>query len=285
MTRSTKGWPRRACLTLAVDLLAACTYPLNAVYPFNAVSKALTVPRTYPAEEFFIGRKLKLAKAIEASDMSAFRQLAEGEDLAATGDKNMTLLWFAMLQKKFDAIKTIIQLGVDPDTQLAQGIGSTLDNALREKDLRFLKAMLDGGLPPNHKSPKHNLMLQRAIIKGNLEHLKLLVERGADVNQRDIIGGTALHEAVNSVQPEKAIYLFERGADATTNRTNGVSVAWSVHRAIERQAPGPVRSQFEALRTLMIKKGVKFPPDPPEVVREQMRSKGLKPAVPPGFSR
>ena len=283
MIRFTEGWPRRACLGLAVNLLAACAYPLNAVYPLNALSKALTVPRTYPAEEFFTGRKLKLAKAIEADDMSAFRQLAKGEDLAAPGDRQMTLLWFAIQQQKFDAIKTLIQLGVDPDTQIAQGIGTALDYALLQKDLRFLTAMLDGGLSPNHKSPKHNLMLQRALVEGSFEHLKLLVDRGANINERDSIGGTALHEAVSTVQLEQAIYLVERGADVTTNRTNGVSVEWAVHKALERQAPGALRTQFEAVRDLMIKKGVKFPPDPPEVVRDQVRSKGLKPAVPWGL--
>ena len=273
MTLFTKGWPRRACLTIAASLVAACTFP----------NKALTMQQTYRAEEFFTGRKLKLAKAIEAGDMGVFRQLAKGDDLAAPGDRQMTLLWFAIQQQKFDAIKTLIQLGVDPDTQLAQGIGSALDYALYQKDLRFLKAMLDGGLSPNHQSPKHNLMLQRALIKGGFDHIKLLMERGADVNQRDSIGGTALHDAVNAVKPDIALYLIERGADVKTNLTNGVSVALSVQRRLERQAPGPLHTQFEAVRDLMIKKGVKFPPDPPEVVRDQMRSKGLKPAVPWGL--
>jgi hypothetical protein len=35
----------------------------------------------------------------------------------------------------------------------------------------------------------------------------------------------------------------------------------------------------------MIQKGAKFPPDPPEVVRDRMRAQGLKPAVPPGHPK
>ena len=285
MTRSTKGWPRRACLTLAVNLLAACTYPLNALYPFNAVSRALTVPRTYPAEDFFTGRKLTLAKAIEADDMSALRQLAKGEDLAAPGDKDMTLLWFAMQQKNFDAIKTLIQLGVDPDTQIVQGIGSALAYAFLQKDLRFLKAMLDGGLSPNHQSPKHKQMLQRAILGGTLEHLKMLVERGADIDQRDSIGGSALYESIATRQPEIAIFLIEKGADFKVKTVNGVTIPWAVHRSISRLQSGPMLDRFEELRALLIKKGVRFPPDPPEVVREQMRRQGLRVVVPAGRER
>ena len=272
MIGPTRCWPRR---TIAAGLLAGCVFS----------NKALSVQQTYRAEEFFTGRKLKLAKAIEADDMSALRQLAKGEDLAAPGDKDMTLLWFAMQQKNFDAIKTLIQLGVDPDTQIVQGIGSALAYAFLQKDLRFLKAMLDGGLSPNHKSPKHNPMLQRALIKGGLDHVKLLVERGADVNQRDATGGTALHDAVDAVKPDIALYLIERGADVKTHLKNGVSVAWSVQGALEKQRPGPVRIKFEAVRDVMIKKGVRFPADSPQVVRDQMRSKGLKPAGPPDSPR
>ena len=275
MIRFSKGWLRRACLTIAASLVAACTFP----------NKALTMQQTYRAEEFFTGRKLKLAKAIEAGDMGVFRQLAKGDDLAAPGDRQMTLLWFAIQQQKFDAIKTLIQLGVDPDTQLAQGIGSALDYALYQKDLRFLKAMLDGGLSPNHQSPKHNLMLQRALIKGGFDHIKLLMERGADVNQRDVVGGSALDKSLTSLQPEIAIFLIEKGADVKATTINGATIAWTVEWSIKGLQPGPMLDRFEELRALLIKKGVRFPPDPPKVVREQMRSKGLKTAVPPGQER
>ncbi|MDN8039288.1 ankyrin repeat domain-containing protein, partial [Burkholderia vietnamiensis] len=89
--------------------------------------------------------------------------------------------------------------------------------------------------------------------------------------------------------------------------TNGVSVAYSVQKDIDALQPEakqatvtdisldkdgqPVRTtqtppapglspegkerleKFERLRTLMIAKGAKFPPDPPAKVREQMSQK------------
>jgi hypothetical protein len=46
-----------------------------------------------------------------------------------------------------------------------------------------------------------------------------------------------------------------------------------------------MRPQYEQLRDLIIKKGAKWPPDPPEVVRDQMRAQGIKPVVPLGHKR
>ena len=272
MIGPTRCWPRR---TIAAGLLAGCVFS----------NKALSVQQTYRAEEFFTGRKLKLAKAIEAGDMRALRELASGEDLAAPADKNMTLLWFAIQQRNFDAIKTLVQLGVDPDTQIAQGIGSALRYAFLQKDLRFLKAMLDGGLSPNHQSPENHLMLQRAILDGSLEHVKMLVERGADIDQRDSIGGSALYESIATRQPEIAIFLIEKGADFKVKTVNGVTIPWAVHRSISRLQSGPMLDRFEELRALLIKKGVHLPPDSPEVVREQMRRQGLRVVVPAGKER
>jgi len=249
----------------------------------------------YRAEEFFSGRQLEIARAINANDMALVRQLAPGTDLSAPGQKGMTLMWFAMPpgRPNFEAVKTLVALGVDPDKQIAQGIGSALDaTILPRKDpndqtgIRLLQAMLDGGLSPNYKTKYQTSLLQRAAGAGygSLAAVQLLLERGADINARDSIGGTALTQAIGT-HPEIVLYLVNRGADANTNLTNGVTVGWSVYKRLERLAPGTMRTQHEQLRDLMIKKGMKWPPDPPEVVRDQMRAQGFTPAVPPGHKR
>lgn len=239
------------------------------------------------AENFFDGRPLELAKAIERNDIPALRTYAVGVDLAAAGRKEMTLLWYALVgmgAPNLDAVKTLISLGVDPDTQITQGLGSALDYAFLSKETQILQAMLDGGLSPNHKSPRHKLMLQRAVA-ASMAHTRLLVERGTNIDARDSVGGTALHTAVNVNNPEVALYLVRQGANFNTAKGNGASVAWSVYLTIRDMEPSTLRSQFEALQAEMIAKGAKFPPDPPEVVRDQMRAQGLKPSVPPGKTR
>jgi len=249
----------------------------------------------YRAEEFFSGRQLEIARAINANDMALVRKLAPGTDLSAPGQKGMTLMWFAMQpgRPNFEAVKTLVALGVDPDTQIAKGIGSALDaTMLPRKDpndrtgIRFLEAMLDGGLSPNYKTKYQTPLLQRAAGPGGtMAAVQLLVERGADINASNNIGRTALTDAITSLAPDIALYLVNRGADINTYTTGGVTVGWTVAGPLERLAPGPMRTQYEQLRDLMIKKGMKWPPDPPEVVRDRMRAQGLTPAVPPGHKR
>ena len=232
----------------------------------------------YPASTFFRGHYLEMAKAIEANDIPRLERLAQGQDLMLKGEKDMSLIWFAILHEKFDAISALIRLGVNPDTQIAEGLGSALDAAfMKHDDIRYLKAMLDGGLDPNYKCPdNYTLMLQRGVA-GGLEHVKLLLSRGTRINDRDSIGGTALYEAITSVKPDIAIYLVQQGADFNTVMTNGVTPAWSVHNRINDTRPGnPIHEKFLQLRDLMIKKGVKWPPLPPAKMREQMRARGEK---------
>jgi ankyrin repeat protein len=248
------------------------------------------------AEDYFSGRKLKIAQAMDVGDMAAVRRLAEGVDLAEPADKGMTLMWYAMQPAKpnLEAVKTLVALGIDPDTQIAQGIGTALQYAFITREdpndrsgVRLLQAMLDGGLSPNKTTKDGTTLLQRAAGPGGglLEPVELLLARGAEINAQDSLGETALTEAIDTLHLDVALYLMRRGATIATFTRGGVTPAWSVHVSINRQQPGPFRTKLEQLRDLMIAKGAKWPPDSPEVVREQMRAKGLTPLVPPGHKR
>lgn len=270
---------RRNWLTIGVTLL------LTACFSGNGLgNRFMNFP--YPASKFFKGHYLLMAQAIERNDMEQLKQLAQGQDLTLKGEKDMDLMWFALARENFDAIRTLVELGVNPDEHIAQGIGSALQYTfMKHDDTRFLEAMLDGGLSPNHKHPAQELMLQRAVF-GGLEHVKLLLERGTHIDARDSIGGTALTEAISYRSPDIAIYLVGQGADFNTYKTIGSSPAWATHLAINGTRPGnPIHEQFLELRDLMIEKGAKWPPDSPIEVRDQMRARGENPPVPPGQPR
>ena len=56
--------------------------------------------RSYTATDFFQGPQLAMAEAIERNDMEALRQGVErGIDLHARGDRQITLMWFALYRK------------------------------------------------------------------------------------------------------------------------------------------------------------------------------------------
>lgn len=268
----------RNWLTIGITLL------LTACFSGNGLGNSF-MSFSYPASKFFKGHYLLMAQAIERNDMEQLKQLAQGQDLTLKGEKDMDLMWFAIARENFDAIRTLVELGVNPDAQTAQGLGSALHFAFMKDDTRFLQAMLDGGLSPNHRHPGHKLMLQRGVEAG-LDHVKLLLERGTRIDDRDSIGGTALTEAISYRSPDIAIYLVSQGADFNTYKTIGSSPAWATHLAINGTRPGnPIHQQFLELRDLMIAKGAKWPPDSPMEVRDQMRARGENPPVPPGQPR
>jgi len=239
------------------------------------------------ATEFFKGHYLPMAQAIERNDMTQLKQLAQGQDLSLKGEKDMDLMWFAIMRENFDAIRTLVELGVNPDKQLAKGIGSALQASfMKHDDIRYLKAMLDGGLSSNHQHPDYHPMLHRGVF-GGLEHVKLLLQRGTRINERTTyVGYTALDEAISRRKPDIAIYLLQQGANFNTYTVNGASTTWAVHLAINGTRPGnPVHEKFLKLRDTMIAKGAKWPPDSPVEVREQMRARGETPVVPRGHTR
>jgi len=234
------------------------------------------------AQDFFKEHALLMAHAIERNDMAQLKQLAHGQDLNLKGDKDMSLMWFAIARENFDAIRTLVELGVNPDKQLAEGIGSALDfTFMKHDDTRYLQAMLDGGLSPNHENPNNAPMLHRGVF-GGLEHVKLLLQRGTRIDDRTAnVGYTALDEAIHYRDPDTAIYLVQQGSDFNLYTVNGSSTTWAVHLAINGTDPThPIHAQFLRLRDLMIEKGAKWPPDSPEQVREQMRARGEIPATP-----
>jgi hypothetical protein len=232
----------------------------------------MSMSERFKAEDFFTGPQLAMAQAIDANDWPALTRLAITSDPARPGQRGMTLLWYAIQPAKPNvaAVTALVKLGVNPDTQVAEGVGTATSFALQSPDLQLLRALLDGGLSPNHQTPPGEELLQRAAgALGSLAHVKLLVERGAKLNLRDGIGGTALHTALSTQQPDIALYLIERGAPVDTLKSNGVSVAWTVQGILQRQQPGPLRTAFEQVRDELARRGVKFPAESPAVVRQR----------------
>lgn len=236
-----------------------------------------------PPEALFSGRQLDAARAIDAGDIERLRAVAaQLEDVNAAGQKGMTLLWYAIQEENFEAITALIELGSKPDEQVVQGIGSALDYTIYNQDLRFLRAILDGGVPANMARESGLTLLQRAAGPGgSLSHVELLVERGANVNQRNSIGGTALSDAISVLKPHIASYLVERGADVNAVKSNGVSAPWSVQTVLRRQQPGSeMFENFQRLRESMIAKGATFPPLSPDDVLERATAQGMEKAPP-----
>ena len=272
-------------------LLAVCA--LAGVMQVQGMGKIM---KTTNPEQFFDGRMLEMARAIQSNDMARLRQLAVGQNLNQPGRQDMSLLWFAMQpdQLNTEAVKTLVSLGADPAANPIKDFGSPLDYVFMSRKspgdttgLKLLQAMLDGGMSPNKVDPYGTTLLQKASGpgSGSLALIQLLLQRGTDINARDSLGRTALYQSITADHTDIALYLVQHGAKADTYTVNGATIGWLVKLTLDRIQPGPVRTQFEQLRDLLISKGMKWPPDAPDVVRDQMRARGERVVVPAGKTR
>ncbi|HKU45017.1 MAG TPA: ankyrin repeat domain-containing protein [Polyangiales bacterium] len=232
-----------------------------------------------PEKYFDEPRQLEAARAIVSEDVVRLRAATRGLDIDEPGKTPITLLWFAIHERKFEMIKTLVEMGSKPDQQVVQGLGNPIHYALQNQDTRILRAILDGGFPVSHADKSGTTLLHEAAgaLGATLDHVKLLVERGAKLDAQDAIGDTPLDFAIETRQPDRAKYLLERGAKLNTFTTRGATPAWTVQRVLDRLKPETdMHRRFAELRELMIERGAKFPPDSPEQVRAWMKSQGIR---------
>lgn len=227
------------CLVAAVLLVAALPGPGRAWLPMSM---------RFPASRFYSGQQLKLARAIEDGDAKAVARLAPQTDLVTLGREKMTFLDLARLhamnnyqQGRLDVITALVRAGADDYGSDDSSLGRAL-LVIPEYPL-ILKAMLDGGLPPD--APYWPSMSQKPIIfrltsDDSLEALRLLVQAGAEVNPRDSLGYTPIFDCANAQNWQCFLFLLASGADPTIRAPNGVTasnrLAKEIHKFEEKVA-------------------------------------------------
>ncbi|RZP74420.1 ankyrin repeat domain-containing protein [Vibrio vulnificus] len=230
--------------------------------PLAAKAGVLNMFRSKPYPEvFFSGDLLTVAQAIKKKDIEKAKQLAEKlSDIDAPGTENFTLLAFAVADTNIPAIKMLMALGADPSAKLGSRgqNGSVAYLAMWRKTTDALKAMLESGMDPNLSDKGDSLIFNVPELAGN-DSLKLLVEYGADVNAKDTLGQTPMFNFVLTSFDE-AIYLLDNGADPFVMDKAGVTLAYSVQNRIENMSSE--LEAYQKLLTIqqkMIELGVKFP--------------------------
>ncbi|WP_437879008.1 ankyrin repeat domain-containing protein [Sorangium sp. So ce513] len=243
-------------------------------------------------DRFFLGPQRELARAIAAADLAAVRALAPATDLNTPGAEDMTLLVFAMHRAsgeepaRLQIVTELVRAGADVH-HVVPLLSSALDMAILAKSPAHLRAMLDGGVSPDARVGRgHTPALFHAASEATVESMRLLLDRGADVNARDSIGTPAITYALRALQLDQVEELLDRGADPRSVNRLGQSFARVLEELMARQLPGsPALRKMAAIRDRIVRAGVKWPPDAPEVERERMRQRGEEPIVPVGQAR
>src|SRR5262245_16207962 len=108
------------------------------------------------------------------------------------------------------------------DKAPAKLLPAELANAIRDGDLKALRAQLDAGVDVNARDADDNTPLLLAAVYAGPECVELLLKKGADVNAANNLRVTPLHRAATDY--DKAKLLIDAGANVKAKTKSGRTV-------------------------------------------------------------
>ena len=231
----------------------------------------------YEPRDFFEGRQLEVAQLIYDGDEVKLNEKLPSiskEELNRPVKADMTLLFWSVLNAIYDKntperlkiITDLVKAGADPLQPRPEGGSSPAEFVMKADKGIWVKAMLDGGLPPNSKDKVFNEPIVFQTIKAkNPETLKVMLDYGADINTRDSLGNTLLISSLDSHSFDHTILLLERGADSKIKGKFGWTMGNQLQRFIDRGVgDAEDKEKIDKIKELLIKKGGDWPPLPVE---------------------
>ena len=182
--------PRIFTYLFALLLLASCGDGSSLLPSFMRAS--------YPATKYFTGPLLPLAQAIEDDDLGALEQRltqASGKEHQNDEQEGMTLLLYAMMNRRKEAMLVLLQHGANPNQNTLLGENKLqvqpAGAAAVGEDVDLLKILLDqGGDPKSRYNDEPALFAAAAADR--YDQMRLLLARGADIDAAAPDGRTAV---------------------------------------------------------------------------------------------
>jgi ankyrin repeat protein len=157
----------------------------------------------------------ELAQAAADGDANRVRQLvAQGVNPDAHGDKDVTPLAWAMLNKSTKGFAALLDAGANPEEPAVNGDPVILMAAMAN-DPAYLEILLAHHVDPSKRRGRSGRTpLIAAILNGNTgAPFKMLLAAGADPNRTDRMDDSALHIAATSGRYAQVLVLLDAGAN------------------------------------------------------------------------
>lgn len=178
-------------------------------------------------EDYFSGSQLQLAQAIEDGNVDEVEKLSTRTDLNKPGEKDLTLLYYALSEaskkdvNRLNMLSVLVKHGANP-LQYVVDMGTVATNTAGYADPVFFKALIKGGMDKNARFESTPIIFYATNEKA-FPTLKYLVEIGTDVNAKDSLGQTAIFEGMYGRQYDQVEYLLHHGAHANVTDVNNVT--------------------------------------------------------------
>lgn len=204
-------------------------------------------------------RVAELADAIAEDDARRVHALAKSVDLGFRGDKNVTLLQWAVLNQSLNAMKALLAAGADPALYGMDGY-TVLHTAAMVNDPAYLQALLDAGVGPDLSDSEGQTPLGAAVKARRSKQMHALLAAGADPDRRDVVGDTALHVAGMINDAAAALSLLKVGASPDVTNAQGATFQRYLFKADERLLNQRGHQEREAVRTWLRERKIPMEP-------------------------
>ncbi|BEO48482.1 ankyrin repeat domain-containing protein [Serratia marcescens] len=196
----------------------------------------------------FDGRgNLALAQAVARGDAQSIHAQATQDRLRERGDRQVTLLQWAVLSQQPASVQALLDLGADPSVAGLDG-NSALHTAAILQDVQYLRLLLAEGAQVNVRNAVTGATpLAAAVLAGREEQLRLLLAAGADTTLSDRLGDTPLHLAAKINAPHLALLLLQAGADAQARNQQGYAFQFYFSQTPAHLQNDELKAQFREL--------------------------------------
>ncbi|SEK83045.1 hypothetical protein SAMN05428989_0888 [Pseudoxanthomonas sp. GM95] len=154
----------------------------------------------------------KMARAIADGDRARILALAPTTDLSGHGDKNVTLLEWAIYSRSTEALAALLDAGADP-TEPGMDDDTVVHMAATVNDAKYLKVLVDRKVPIDTPNPSGRTPLFDAVLHKRDEQASMLITAGADIHHRDHMGDSLLHVAAIGNNSGDVLRFLKLGVD------------------------------------------------------------------------
>lgn len=237
-----------------------------------------------------------LAKAVEDEDIIKIREeVAKNKSIINFQESRFggTLLMFAIYNNQYKSLKTLLELGANPNLKDYNYGTNAVIYAARNEDPKYLKLVLKFGrnansletAPGREGNRARSTALNNAISyvdKHSLEKVKLLVDAGADINYSnngpEVYTNLPLSDAVVHDNMDALLFLLEKGADYnkimyTMVDGHNVYILEGLRTVVVDLSSDQYKAKTKAIQFLK-KKGLDYKKEPiPDYIKEDIKKK------------
>lgn len=191
--------------------------------PVSAINAASRPERVDPATIFNDPQAAALAAAMAEGDDTRTEALIPQVSLSVNGDRQVTLLQWALLHGNRHAVRALLKAGADP-AQPGLDDDTVMHMAAMTEDPGYLSDLLASGADPDTPHPVSGATPLHAALRGDrAAQFHQLLAAHADPGRADRSGNTPLHMAGMIAAPDRVLALLQAGADPASRNAQGLT--------------------------------------------------------------